>query len=64
MSPNDTNINLQPKDKEIVRSKSAITINNKIPHLTRVLFRTFLRTINNKANQPTDQAATLLIIYL
>ena len=30
----DFNINLQPKDKEIFRHKSANTINKEIPHLT------------------------------
>ena len=31
----DINVNLQPKDEEIFRNKSANTINKEIPHLAR-----------------------------
>ena len=53
----DININLQPRDKNILRHKSAKTINKETLHLTRSCLEFCFthtleqRTNNNKANQ-------------
>ena len=60
----DININLQPKDKEMFRSKSADTINKEIPHLFRTYlefcFTNSLEQIITRPIRVTDQTETLV----
>ena len=50
----DININLQPKDKEIFRNKSAITINKEIPALTKTYFEfSFKNSLEQIITRPT-----------
>ena len=60
----DVNINLQSKDKEIFRNKSANTINKEIPHLSRryleFWFTHFLEQIITRTTRVTGQTATLI----
>ena len=60
----DFNINLQPKDKETFRHKSANTINKEIPHFTRsyleFCFTNSLEQTITRPTRVTDQSATLL----
>ena len=60
----DFNINLQPKENEIFRHKSANTINKEMPDLTRsyseFCFTNSLEQIIARPTRVTDQSATLI----
>ena len=60
----DMNINLQPKDREVFRNKSANTINKDIPHLTRTYLEfCFIHSLEQIITRPTrviDQTTTLI----
>ena len=59
-----SNLNLQPKDKEIFRQKPANTVNKEIPHLTRsyleFCFTHFREQIITSPTRVTDPTATLI----
>ena len=60
----DININLQPKDKEIFRSKSANTTDKEMPHLNwtylEICFTHSMEQIITRLTNVTDQTATLI----
>ena len=60
----DININLQPKDKDIFRHKSANTINKEMPILTtsylELCFTHSLEQIITRSTRVTDQTVTLI----
>ena len=62
----DINVNLQPKDKEILSHKPANTINKEIPHLTRsyleFCFTYSLEQIITRPTRVADQIATLMYL--
>ena len=60
----DININLQPKDKDIFRSKSANTTDKEMPHLNwtylEICFTHSMEQIITRLTNVTDQTATLI----